>query len=107
MLKPELLPGISQAQGYKGSYLLRRDMGHETEFITIMLFDSLASIQDLAGPQYENAVIPEERRKYLLRYDARSLHYNIAATHSAAEANERTTPVGAALSPELKNLLRS
>ena len=27
MLKPELLPGISKAKGYKGSYLLRRNLG--------------------------------------------------------------------------------
>ena len=27
MLKPELLPGISKAKGYKGSYLLRRAAG--------------------------------------------------------------------------------
>ena len=27
MLKPELLPGVSQAGGYRGSYLLRRRIG--------------------------------------------------------------------------------
>src|SRR6476646_7182361 len=85
MLKPELLPGISQVRGYEGSYLLRRDLGHETEFITIMLFDSLDSIQAIAGPDYENAVVPEDRRKYLRRYDAKSLHYEIAASHSPGQ----------------------
>jgi hypothetical protein len=29
MLKPELLPGISKAKGYRGSYLLRRKAGDE------------------------------------------------------------------------------
>ena len=29
MLKPELLPGISKAKGYRGSYLLRRKSGDE------------------------------------------------------------------------------
>jgi hypothetical protein len=28
MLKPELLPGISKKKGYRGSHLLRRDLGH-------------------------------------------------------------------------------
>ena len=37
MLKPELLPGISEAAGFRGSYLLRRDAGAEIEFITIMM----------------------------------------------------------------------
>ena len=29
-LKPELLPGLSQKQGFRGSYLLRRAVGHES-----------------------------------------------------------------------------
>lgn len=79
MLKPELLPGISQASGYKGSYLLKRHLGTEVEFITIMLWDSLDAIRAVAGPNYEAAVVPEERRKYLIRYDATSAHYEVAS----------------------------
>ncbi len=81
MLKPELLPGISKAKGYIGSYLLRRVAGDEIEFITIMLWDSIDSIRAVAGQDYETAVIPEERRKYLVRYDAKSAHYQIVSTH--------------------------
>jgi heme-degrading monooxygenase HmoA len=82
MLKPELLPGISKAKGYKGSYLLRRDAGKEVEFVTIMLWESIDAIRALAGPDYETSIIPEERRKYLSRHDAKSVHYEIAATHN-------------------------
>jgi len=85
MLKPELLPGISKVKGYCGSYLLRRDLGQEIEFITIMLWDSLDAIRAVAGPDYETAVIPEERRKYLARWDAKSAHYQIASTHRPGE----------------------
>jgi heme-degrading monooxygenase HmoA len=81
LLKPELLPGIGKAEGYRGSYLLRRVAGEEVEFITIMLWDSLDAIRTVAGPDYETAVIPEERRRYLLRHDARSAHYEIASIH--------------------------
>jgi heme-degrading monooxygenase HmoA len=82
MLKPELLPGISKAKGYKGSYLLRRDAGKEVEFVTIMLWESIDAIRVLAGPDYETSIIPEERRKYLSRHEAKSVHYEIAATHN-------------------------
>ena len=82
MLKPELLPGISQVKGYNGSYLLRRNVGDEVEFITMMLWDSIESIRAAVGEDYETAVIPEERRRYLSRYDAKSAHYEIAATHN-------------------------
>ena len=85
MLKPELLPGIGRAKGYRGSYLLRRALGTEVEFITIMLWDSIDAIRAVAGPDYEAAVIPEERRPCLSRFDAVASHYEIASTHGLAE----------------------
>ena len=85
MLKPELLPGISKAKGYRGSYLLRRKAGDEVEFITIIIWDSIDAIRRVAGPDYETAVIPEERRKYLSRHDAKSAHYEIASMHEPGE----------------------
>ncbi len=82
MLKPELLPGVGKLPGYRGSYLLRREAGGEVEFITVMLWDTIEAIQAVAGPDYERAVVPEVRRKYLSRYDSKSLHYGVAATHA-------------------------
>ena len=79
MLKPELLPGLSKVKGYKGSYLLRRNLGAEVEFITIILWESIEAIRAVAGPDYEKAVIPEERRQYLSRFDAKASHYEIAS----------------------------
>jgi hypothetical protein len=79
MLKPELLPGISKVKGYRGSYLLRRASDEEVEFITIMLWDSIDDLRVVGGPHYEAAIIPENRRQYLLRFDAESAHYDIAS----------------------------
>ena len=85
MLKPELLPGISKVKGYRGSYLLRRQAGAEVEFITIILWDSVDAIRAVAGPDYETAVIPEERRRYLSRYDAKATHYEIESMQMPSE----------------------
>lgn len=79
MLKPELLPGLSKVPGYRSSCLLRRDTGSEVEFITIIFWDSIDAIRAVAGPDYERAVIPEERRQYLSRFDARAAHFDVAS----------------------------
>ena len=79
MLTPELLPGVSSRKGYRGSYLLRRDVGHEVEFITILLWNSIDDIKAVAGVDYEAAVIPAERRQYLSRYEAKAAHYEVLA----------------------------
>jgi|SRR5215467_2873861 len=76
-LRPELLPGVSKMKGFEGSYLLRRKVGAEVEFVTILLWDSIEGIKALAGPDYETAVIPEERKKYLKRYDGKAAHYEV------------------------------
>jgi antibiotic biosynthesis monooxygenase (ABM) superfamily enzyme len=81
MLKPELLPGISKARGYRGSFLLRRNAVAEVEFITILLFDSIDDIRAVAGPDYEASIIPEDRQRYLSRHDERAAHYEVAATN--------------------------
>jgi heme-degrading monooxygenase HmoA len=81
MLKPEPLPGLSKIGGYRGSFVLRRTSGAEIEFITILLWDSVDAIKAVAGPDYETAVVPEERRKVLSRYDAKATHYEVASVH--------------------------
>lgn len=86
MLKPELLPGLNTIKGYRGSYLLRRDRGDEVEFITIILWDSVDSIKAVAGEHYERAVIPEERRQHLLRWDDLAAHYEVDSSHGVTFA---------------------
>ncbi len=81
MLKPAPLPGLDKVAGYRGSYVLRRDLGDEVEFITVLLWDSIDAIRAVAGADYETAVVPEERRQHLARYDAKAAHYDIASTH--------------------------
>jgi heme-degrading monooxygenase HmoA len=79
MLKPELLPGLSQVAGYKGSYFLRRDLGNEVEFITIIFWESLDALKAFAGRDYEVSIIPDERKAYLSRHDAKAAHYEVVS----------------------------
>ncbi|MGA9391420.1 MAG: antibiotic biosynthesis monooxygenase [Candidatus Sulfotelmatobacter sp.] len=89
MLKPELLPGVSKVKGYKGSYLLRKNQKDEVDFITIMIWDSIDSIRDFVGADYETSVIPEERRRYLCRHDAKAGHYEVASVQGLVQVFDR------------------
>jgi hypothetical protein len=79
LLKEEIFTGIKSRniKGYKGIQLLRREMDVETEFITIMWFDSLDSVIEFAGKEYENCVVPDKARKILSRFDQKSQHYEV------------------------------
>ncbi len=83
MLKPDLLPGLSSKKGFAGSYLLRRDRGGEVEFITIILWESLAALKAVAGEDYEHAIVPEERRRVLARWEETAAHYEVRSTRTA------------------------
>jgi heme-degrading monooxygenase HmoA len=79
LLREEVFTGISSRNiaGYKGIQLLRRQLSEETEFITIMWFDSLDSVKSFAGVNYENAVVPDKAQKILSHYDKTSQHYEV------------------------------
>lgn len=79
LLKKEIFIGISNRniKGYKGIQLLRRNLANEVEFITIMWFDSVDSVREFAGEDYEQAVVPAEAQKLLSGYDKRSQHYEV------------------------------
>jgi hypothetical protein len=81
LLQSEIFTGIRdrQIKGYRGINLLRREIGDEVEFITIMWFDSIAAVRDFAGENYENSVVPAKARALLSRFDTLSQHYEVLA----------------------------
>ena len=79
LLKSEIFIGIQNRQiaGYRGIHLLRRDVGDEVEFVTLMWFDTIEAVRVFAGEDYELAVVPAKARALLARFDARSQHYEV------------------------------
>lgn len=82
VLLGEVLPGIEAKgiQGYEGIEVLRRDLGSEVEFITIMTFDCLQSVIDFQGEDYERCYVPDAAQEVLDRWDLRSAHYEVIDT---------------------------
>lgn len=79
LLKEEIFLGIKNRniKGFKGIHLLRRELGQETEFITVMWFDTIDAVRDFAGDDYEQAYVPPVARSILSRFDERSQHYEV------------------------------
>jgi heme-degrading monooxygenase HmoA len=79
LLQNEIFEGIKDRniQGYKGIQLLRREHQSETEFITIMWFNSIEAVIKFAGDEYDKAVVPEKAQKILTRFDKTSQHYTV------------------------------
>jgi pimeloyl-ACP methyl ester carboxylesterase len=44
--------------------------------------DSLTDVRAIAGPDYERSIIPQERKKYLVRHDEKAVHYEVVATQA-------------------------
>jgi len=79
LLREEIFEGIHNRHmhGFESIQLLRRDLAGETEFITIMMFDSIDAVKAFAGEDYETAVVPEKAGKLLTSFDAASQHYEV------------------------------
>ena len=85
LLKEEIFVGIQQRQirGFKGIQLLRREVGDEVEFVTIMTFDSLDAVREFAGEDYQAAFVPQKAREVLSHFDERSQHYELREVRSS------------------------
>ena len=81
LLEREIFVGIGERQirGYNGIQLLRRNVGDEVEFVTIMWFDSIDAVREFAGEDFEQCVVPPSARAILSRFDERSQHYEVEA----------------------------
>jgi heme-degrading monooxygenase HmoA len=64
--------------GNLGAWMLQRDLGELTEFVTFSLWDSLDSVKAFAGEDYETAVFYPEDDRYLVERDVTTTHYEVA-----------------------------
>ena len=64
--------------GNLGAWLLRRDDGDETEFVTWSLWESLDAIRAFAGEDIEAAVLYPEDERYLIDGVSSVTHFEVA-----------------------------
>ena len=75
----EVIPGIEARQipGFRHIDLMKRDLGGEIEFQTLMWFDSLDAIKAFMGEDYSVSHVPPQARAVLKRFDERATHYEV------------------------------
>ena len=63
--------------GNRGAWMLRRDEGDRTEFVTLSFWDTRAAIAGFAGEDIERAVFYPEDDRYLVEREETVRHYEI------------------------------
>jgi heme-degrading monooxygenase HmoA len=63
--------------GNRGAWMLRRDEGERTEFITLSLWESEDAIRAFAGDDIDAAVLYPEDERYLIDGESTVTHYQV------------------------------
>jgi heme-degrading monooxygenase HmoA len=71
----------AETPGNRGAWMLRRDDGEHTEFITMSMWDSVDAIRAFAGDDIEAAVLYPEDERYLVGGESSVTHYEVADSH--------------------------
>ena len=69
---------LRQVPGFQGARLLRRRDGDDVEFTSITFFTDLDAVRGFAGDDHEIAVLEDDARRALSRWDERVSHAEVA-----------------------------
>jgi heme-degrading monooxygenase HmoA len=67
----------ARTPGNRGAWMLRRDDGERTEFVTLSLWESKDAIRAFAGDDIEAAVLYPEDRRYLIDGASTVTHHEV------------------------------
>lgn len=79
------LSDYRRTPGNRGAFLLRRQEGDVTHFVTISIWDSIEAIKQFAGGNDEKARYYPGDKEYLLDFEPNVLHYTIAAAEDGGK----------------------
>ena len=79
VVRDEVIPGIEARRiaGFRHIDLMKRDVGDEVEFQTLMWFDSLDAIKAFIGEDYSVSHVPAAAQAVLSRFDERAAHFEV------------------------------
>ena len=79
IVRGDVIPGIEARRipGFRHIDLMKRDLGDEVEFQTLMWFDSLHAIKAFMGEDYGVSHVPAAAQAVLFRFDERAAHFEV------------------------------
>jgi hypothetical protein len=79
IVRGAVIPGIEARNipGFQHIDLMKRDLGGEVEFQTLMWFESLDAIKAFMGEDYSVSHGPDAARAVLSRFDERAAHFEV------------------------------
>jgi heme-degrading monooxygenase HmoA len=72
-----VLPELRQIDGYKGAYILRRELDDGVELTVMTLWESMDTIRKFAGENVENAVVAPAAQAVLRTFEKTVTHHEI------------------------------
>ena len=71
------IAGYRNTPGNIGAWILRRDVGDRTEFVTLSFWESVDAIRAFAGDDVEQAVFYDEDVRFLVERETTVTHWKI------------------------------
>jgi heme-degrading monooxygenase HmoA len=77
-LNDRAIPDYQSIPGNISVFILERPEGEATHFITLTFWENLDAIRSFAGDDVEQAKYYPEDKEFLLEYEPRVVHYEVA-----------------------------
>jgi heme-degrading monooxygenase HmoA len=72
-----VFPKLRAIEGYRGKYLLGRDVEDGVELVVLTLWESMEAVCRFAGPEPDKVVVEPEARAVLTSFDEYVTHFDV------------------------------
>jgi heme-degrading monooxygenase HmoA len=83
--REKVLPVVTSIEGHRGAYVLKRPHRQGVEIVIITLWESMSAVRKFAGDDPDVAVVTDEARALLSRFDEQVAHYDVVWTPQSSQ----------------------